>query len=87
VAPVIAVLSSHLSGPSAEMPVGRALQRVLLTATVAGLATSFLSHVVEVPDTWEELRRLIAEPGHRPESAVERQPAEGPHRPDVSLRG
>ena len=67
-APVIAVLSSHLSGPSAEIRVGQALQRVLLTATVAGLATSFLSHVVEVPDTREELRRLIG--GTRPPQAV-----------------
>jgi nitroreductase len=66
--PVIAVLSSHLSGPSAEIRVGQALQRVLLTATVAGLATSFLSHVVEVPDTREELRRLIG--GTRPPQAV-----------------
>jgi nitroreductase len=66
--PVIAVLSSHLNGPSAEVRVGQALQRVLLTATVAGLATSFLSHVVEVPATREELRRLIR--GTRPPQAV-----------------
>jgi Nitroreductase family len=66
--PVIAVLSSHLSGPSAEVQVGQALERVLLTATAAGLAVSFLSHVVEVPDTREELRRLIG--GTRPPQAV-----------------
>lgn len=66
--PVIAVLSSHLSGPSAEVQVGQALQRVLLTATVNGLATSFLSHIVEVPGTREELRRLIS--GTRPPQAV-----------------
>ena len=66
--PVIAVLSSHLSGPAAEVQVGRALERVLLTATSAGLAVSFLSHVVEVPATREELRRLIG--GTRPPEAV-----------------
>lgn len=66
--PVIAVLSSHLSGPSAEVQVGQALQRVLLTATTNGLATSLLSHIVEVPHTREELRRLIG--GARPPQAV-----------------
>lgn len=66
--PVIAVLSSHLSGPTAEVKVGQALQRVLLTATAYGLATSFLSHIVEVPGTREELRRLIG--GARPPQVV-----------------
>lgn len=66
--PVIAVLSSHLSGPTAEIQVGRALERVLLTATAAGLAVSFLSDVVEVPESREELRRLIG--GTRPPQAV-----------------
>jgi nitroreductase len=66
--PVIAVLSSHLSGAAAEVQVGQALERVLLTATAAGLAASFLSHVVEVPETREELRRLIG--GTRPPQAV-----------------
>jgi hypothetical protein len=65
---VIAVLSSHLSGAAAEVQVGQALERVLLTATAAGLAVSFLSHVVEAPDTREELRRLIG--GTRPPHAV-----------------
>jgi nitroreductase len=66
--PLIAVLTSHLSGRMAEVQVGQALQRVLLTATAAGLATSFLSQVVEVPRTREELRRLIG--GTRPPQAV-----------------
>lgn len=35
------------------------MQRVLLTATADGLATSFLSHVVEVPQAREELCQLI----------------------------
>lgn len=83
--PTIAVLSAHLSGPSAEVQVGQALQRVLLAATVAGLATSFLSHVVEVPSTREELRRLIG--GTRPPQAVLRighgWPVTAPPRRDV----
>ena len=41
---------------------------MLLTATVAGLATSFLSQVVEVPQTRAELRRLIS--GARPPQVV-----------------
>jgi len=57
--PLIAVLTSHLSGARAEIQVGLALQRVLLTATARGLAVSFLSHVVEVPEFRDELRRLI----------------------------
>ena len=57
--PLIAVLSGFLSGPDGDVQVGQAMQRVLLTATVEGLATSFLSHVVEVPRARDELRRLI----------------------------
>ena len=51
-----------------EVQVGQALQRVLLTATAGGLGTSFLSQVVEVQQTREELRRLIG--GTRPPQAV-----------------
>jgi hypothetical protein len=66
--PLIAVLATHLTGPDAEIQAGQALQRVLLTATADGLTTSFLSHVVEVPQAREELRRLIS--GTRPPQAV-----------------
>lgn len=66
--PMIAVLTSHLSGAAADIRSGQALQRVLLTATAAGLATSFLSQIIEVPQTREELRRLIG--GTRPPQAV-----------------
>jgi hypothetical protein len=86
--PLIAVLTSHLSGTAAEIQVGQALQRVLLTATVDGLATSFLSQVVEVPQTREELRRLIG--GTRPPQAVLRfgygwPVAASPRRESVNL--
>jgi len=39
---------------------GEALQRVLLTATADGLAMSFLSQLVEVPDVRDDVQRLIA---------------------------
>jgi len=57
--PLLAVLFAHLTGPEGEVQAGQAMQRVLLTATAEGLATSFLSHVVEVPFAREELRRLV----------------------------
>ncbi|MDT7709598.1 MAG: hypothetical protein QOG20_5205 [Pseudonocardiales bacterium] len=66
--PVIAVLSAHLTGARGDIQVGQALERVLLTATVDGLAASFLSQIVEVPPTREELRRLVG--GTRPPQAV-----------------
>jgi Nitroreductase family len=66
--PLMALLTSHLSGTTAEVQVGQALQRVLLTATAAGLATSSLRQVVDVPQTREELRRLLG--GARPPQAV-----------------
>jgi nitroreductase len=75
--PIVALLTSHLSGTVAEVQVGQALQRVLLTATAAGLATSLLRQVVEVPQTREELRRLFG--GVRPPQAVLRIGWPGPH--------
>jgi nitroreductase len=66
--PFIVVLGGHGTGPAADVQAGQALQRVLLTATAEGLATSFLSHVVEVPRTRDELRHLIG--GTRAPQAV-----------------
>ncbi len=57
--PLVAVLTAHLSGRAADIQAGQALQRVLLTATAEGLVASFLSQIVEVPDTRRELRQLI----------------------------
>jgi hypothetical protein len=57
--PVIAVLTSHLSGQRGEVQAGQALQRVLLSATADGLAASFLSQIVEVPGPRDQLRMLI----------------------------
>lgn len=57
--PLLAVLSAHQRGPHGDLQAGQAMQRVLLTATVHGLAVSFVSQLVEVDRAREELRRLI----------------------------
>jgi Nitroreductase family len=57
--PAIAVISPYAFGVSADVTAGQAMQHVLLTATADGLATSFLSQIVEVEQTREQLRRLI----------------------------
>jgi hypothetical protein len=66
--PVIAVLTSHLPGRAGDVRAGEALQRVLLTATVDGLAVSFLSQLVEVPDIRDRVCRLLGT--RRPPQAV-----------------
>ena len=58
--PMLAVLTPHLPGPEAEIHAGQALQRLLLTATVHGLAASFLSQLIEVTSAREQLRRLVS---------------------------
>ena len=63
--PLIAVISPYMFGVSADVTAGQAMQRVLLTATTEGLAASFLSQVVEVEQTRDQLRRLIGA-GHSP---------------------
>ncbi len=57
--PAIAVISPYTFGGSADVTAGQAMQHVLLTATVEGLAVSFLSQVVEVEQTRDQLRLLI----------------------------
>jgi Nitroreductase family len=57
--PAIAVISPYTVGASADVTAGQAMQHVLLTAAVDGLAASFLSQVIEVEQTREQLRRLI----------------------------
>ena len=89
--PLIGVLSVHSDGPREEIRAGQALQRVLLTATVHGVAVSFLSQLVEEPETRERARRQIS--GTRPPLVVLRMghglpagraPARYHHRPDVT---
>ncbi len=57
--PLIAVIGSFHDLPLAQLQAGQAMQRVLLTATAAGLSSSFLSQVVEVPAARTGLRDLI----------------------------
>ncbi|HVV19157.1 MAG TPA: nitroreductase family protein [Pseudonocardiaceae bacterium] len=57
--PLIAVIGSFHDLPLARLQAGQAMQRVLLTATEAGLSASFLSQVVEVPAARRQLRDLI----------------------------
>jgi hypothetical protein len=62
--PLVAMLTTHGDTVRDHLQAGQALQRVLLTATVTGLATSFLSQPVEVPLTRAALRALLEAPGH-----------------------
>lgn len=57
--PLLAVLASHIDGAYAQLQAGQAMQRVLLTATSLGLSASFLSQLIEVPQTRGDLHRLI----------------------------
>jgi nitroreductase len=57
--PLVAVISTFHDLPLARLQAGQGMQRVLLTATAAGLSASFLSQVVEVAATRKELRELI----------------------------
>lgn len=57
--PLIAVIGSFNDLPLAQLQAGQAMQRMLLTATAAGLSASFLSQVIEVPGARRQLRELI----------------------------
>ncbi|MET8910452.1 nitroreductase [Micromonospora sp. NPDC004551] len=54
--PLVAVLGSSGNTTTDQIVAGEALQRVLLTATDAGLAVSMLSQPIEVPAAREALR-------------------------------
>ncbi|WP_372666170.1 Acg family FMN-binding oxidoreductase [Amycolatopsis kentuckyensis] len=58
--PLLGALLTRDRGPHAEVRAGMAMQRVLLTATAEGLATSFLSQPFETPRTRESIDRLFA---------------------------
>jgi hypothetical protein len=57
--PAIAVIGTFHDLPLAHLQAGQGMQRVLLTATADGLSASFLSAVVEVPETRKQLRDLV----------------------------
>ncbi|MFF8475665.1 Acg family FMN-binding oxidoreductase [Streptomyces sp. NPDC015414] len=56
--PHLALLSTPGDAPADWLRAGQALERVLLEATLAGLATSLTSHALESPD----LRLLVRDP-------------------------
>ncbi|PCG85851.1 nitroreductase [Streptomyces sp. WZ.A104] len=58
-APHLALLSTSGDGPEDWLHAGQALERVLLEATLAELATSLTSHALETA----ELRLLVRDPG------------------------
>jgi nitroreductase len=62
--PLVAVLGSYTDTPLAQVRAGQGMQRVLLTATNAGVSASFLSQPVEVASTRSALRRLLGGPSH-----------------------
>jgi hypothetical protein len=67
--PLIAILGSTGDHPADQISAGQALQRVLLTATDGGLATSMISQPIEVPGAREQLRRSLGRAG-TPQMAV-----------------
>ncbi len=54
--PFVAVLGAYGDLPHDDLQAGQGLQRVLLTATACGLATSLMSQPVDVPAIREQLR-------------------------------
>ncbi|MFC7545720.1 Acg family FMN-binding oxidoreductase [Plantactinospora sp. GCM10030261] len=57
--PLVAVLGSVGDTAADQITAGQALQRVLLTATDAGLAASMMSQPIEVPGAREQLRLAL----------------------------
>jgi nitroreductase len=57
--PLVAVLGTPGDTATDQITAGRALQRVLLTATAAGLAVSMLSQPIDVPAAREQLRLAL----------------------------
>ena len=61
--PLIGILRVAGDGPADRVVAGQAMQRVLLTATDAGLATSLISQPIEVPAARDQLRRSLGRTG------------------------
>jgi len=61
--PLVAVLSTAGDTVHDQLVAGQALQRILLTATVPGLASSMLSQPIEVPAARERLRGGLSRRG------------------------
>ena len=61
--PLIAILGVPGDSRTDQIVAGQALQKVLLTATDAGLAASMLSQPIEVPAARDQLRRSLGRAG------------------------
>ncbi|NMO57273.1 nitroreductase [Actinoplanes sp. TBRC 11911] len=61
--PLVGILGVSGDQPIDHTAAGQALQRVLLTATDAGLDTSMISQPIEVPSAREQLRRSLGRTG------------------------
>lgn len=57
--PLIAVIATADDSVPAQLRAGQALQRLLLTATAAGLSASYVSQLIEVRSARRELRALL----------------------------
>ncbi|MFI7117389.1 Acg family FMN-binding oxidoreductase [Amycolatopsis sp. NPDC049868] len=62
--PLVAVLTTPNDAAVSQVRAGCAMQRVLLTATDAGLSASFYSQPVEIAAVRAELRALLGDAGH-----------------------
>ncbi|PPK67007.1 nitroreductase [Actinokineospora auranticolor] len=62
--PLLAVLTTVGDSDGDQIAAGQALQRVLLTACVEGLAVSPLSQPIEVPTTRRALGEVVGAPAH-----------------------
>jgi hypothetical protein len=62
--PNLAVLSTACDAPADQVAAGAALERVLLTATRAGVNASFLNQPLEYDDLRRTVQRLTGRPGH-----------------------
>ncbi|NIK59134.1 Acg family FMN-binding oxidoreductase [Kribbella shirazensis] len=62
--PDIAVLCTDNDEPADQVAAGAALERVLLTATRAGVSASFLNQPLEYDDLRTRVQRLTQRPGH-----------------------
>ena len=61
--PLVGILGAASDGAADQISAGQALQRVLLTATDAGLANSMISQPIEVPAARDQLRRSLGRSG------------------------
>jgi hypothetical protein len=61
--PLVGILGAAGDLPTDQIVAGQALQRVLLTATDAGLATSMISQPIEVAAARDQLRRSLGRSG------------------------